>query len=114
MSRSSRVKESSEIKESMHRTMGNIRWDHNRLMTIPRPLFLAALLVLLAGCAQIDALRGSSTTLSRAEQNLRDDIRLKKPLDNAINEFDKAIAADRNNIDVYLAIMDICARSGKA
>lgn len=100
-------------KGSLRRTMANFRWDHNQFMTIPRFVIFTLLLSCLSGCAQIDTLRGSSNPLSRAEQMLRDDIRLKRPLDNAIVEFDKAIAADRNNIDVYLAIMDICARAGK-
>jgi tetratricopeptide (TPR) repeat protein len=67
-------------------------------------------LVGLAGCGQIDALRGTppSPVLTRAAERLQ-----KKDHAGAVQEFDKAIAADRNNIDVYIAVMAMCARAGK-
>lgn len=64
----------------------------------------------LSGCGQIDALRGSapSPTLVRASKFLRNGDSV-----GAIKEFDKAISADRNNIDLYLDIMGVCFSAGK-
>lgn len=75
------------------------------LANLRRPAAGAILLLAVSGCGRIEAFGGGSPVLTHAEELLAEDVRLKRKPVEAVKEFDKAIAADPNNIDVYLRVI---------